>query len=181
MTFRYTDSATHERKVCPLTASEFMRRYLQHVLPRGQHRVRYFGWMHPAARARRAIVETLLAVVIIVHAKGRCAATVAPSLPALRELRPRARGLFTARSAGLRPMSRRSPPSLLPSPTRSWARSGGACPLSPEKPYGLCLAARNAWHFLANRPVTSAHRILSAIAPALPSRSAPPAAKLQSA
>jgi hypothetical protein len=47
-----------------------MRRYLQHVLPPGQHRVRYFGWMHPAARARRMKVETLLAVVIVVRAKA---------------------------------------------------------------------------------------------------------------
>jgi hypothetical protein len=67
--FCYTDSQTKERKECPLTAEEFMRRYLQHVLPRGQHRVRYFGWMHPAARARRMKVETLLSVVIVVRSK----------------------------------------------------------------------------------------------------------------
>ncbi len=46
-----------------------MRRYLQHVPPPGQHRVRYFGWLHPAARRRRVIVETLLAVVIVVRPK----------------------------------------------------------------------------------------------------------------
>jgi len=38
------------------------------VPPPGQHRVRYFGWMHPAAKARRLKVETLLAVVIVVKA-----------------------------------------------------------------------------------------------------------------
>jgi hypothetical protein len=48
--FRYTDSAAHQRKERTLTAEEFMRRYLQHVPPPGQHRVRYFGWMHPAAK-----------------------------------------------------------------------------------------------------------------------------------
>jgi hypothetical protein len=67
--FRYTDSATQERKTCELTAEEFMRRYLQHVLPPGLHRVRYFGWMHPSAKRRRLIVETLLEVVIVVQAK----------------------------------------------------------------------------------------------------------------
>jgi len=67
VTFRYTDSATQQRQESTLTAAEFMRRYLQHVLPRGQHRVRYFGWMHPAAKARRAMVETLLAVVILIR------------------------------------------------------------------------------------------------------------------
>jgi hypothetical protein len=67
VTFRYTDSATQERRECTLTAEEFMRRYLQHVPPPDQHRVRYFGWMHPAARKRRMIVETLLAVPIVVR------------------------------------------------------------------------------------------------------------------
>jgi hypothetical protein len=34
-----------------------MRRYLQHVPPTRFNRVRYFGWMHPAAKRRRAIVD----------------------------------------------------------------------------------------------------------------------------
>lgn len=67
VTFRYTDSATQERRQCTLEADEFIRRYLQHVPPPGQHRVRYFGWMHPAAKKRRMIVETLLAVPIVVR------------------------------------------------------------------------------------------------------------------
>jgi hypothetical protein len=67
--FAYTDTKSGERRECTLGAEEFMRRYLQHVLPPGQHRVRYFGWMHPAAKARRMIVETLLAVVIVVRAR----------------------------------------------------------------------------------------------------------------
>ena len=69
VTFRYTDSATQQPKECTLRADQFLRRYLQHVLPPGQHRVRYFGWMHPAAKKRRLIVETLLAVVIVVRPK----------------------------------------------------------------------------------------------------------------
>ena len=67
MTFRYTDSATQEKKTGTLAAAEFLRRYLQHVLPPGQHRIRYFGWMHPAAQRRRLRVETLLAKVIVVR------------------------------------------------------------------------------------------------------------------
>lgn len=60
VTFNYTDSATQERKQMTLTAAEFLRRYLQHVPPAGQHRVRYFGWLHPSAKRRRMKVETLL-------------------------------------------------------------------------------------------------------------------------
>jgi|GEM_PF-6723579 len=68
VTFRYTDSATQQKKVCMLGAAEFLRRYLQHVPPAGQHRVRYFGWLHPSAKARLRRVETLLAKPIIVAA-----------------------------------------------------------------------------------------------------------------
>jgi hypothetical protein len=68
VTFRYTDSQTQQPKVCTLTAAEFLRRYLQHVPPPGQHRVRYFGWLHPSAKMRRMKVETLLAKPILVAA-----------------------------------------------------------------------------------------------------------------
>lgn len=69
--FGYVDSATQVRKSCRLDADEFMRRYLQHVLPAGVHRVRYFGWEHPAAGRRRRQVETLLHVVIAVTEKPK--------------------------------------------------------------------------------------------------------------
>ena len=64
--FGYRDSATGEAKTCTLSATEFMRRYLMHVLPAGVHRVRYFGWEHPAAGATRRRVETALDVEIVV-------------------------------------------------------------------------------------------------------------------
>jgi hypothetical protein len=64
--FGYIDSVTQLRKTCIVDADEFMRRYLQHVLPTGIHRVRYFGWEHPAAGRRRRQIETVLAVPIVV-------------------------------------------------------------------------------------------------------------------
>jgi hypothetical protein len=70
VSFDYVDSKTKERRSCQLTCDDFMARFLQHVLPPGQHRVRYFGWMHPSAKKRRCIVETLLAVPIIVRPKA---------------------------------------------------------------------------------------------------------------
>jgi hypothetical protein len=66
VTFRYLDSQTQQCKECTLSSEEFLRRYLQHVPPPGQHRVRYFGWMHPAARKRRMLVDALLAVPIVI-------------------------------------------------------------------------------------------------------------------
>jgi len=67
--FAYTGTDDGLRHECTLSAREFMRRYLQHVLPVGLHRIRYFGWLHPAAKARRLQVETLLAVLIVVRTK----------------------------------------------------------------------------------------------------------------
>ena len=35
-----------------LNADEFIRRFLLHVLPRGFHRIRYYGWMANGVRAK---------------------------------------------------------------------------------------------------------------------------------
>lgn len=45
VTFRYDDSMTGQRKVMTLDVFEFMRRFLQHVLPKGFQKVRYYGFM----------------------------------------------------------------------------------------------------------------------------------------
>lgn len=56
----YRDSKTRERKSIPLEPTEFIRRFLQHVLPKGFCRVRLFGWLHPAAKVRGNRVRALL-------------------------------------------------------------------------------------------------------------------------
>ena len=45
VTFRYIDSKTQQSKVMTLEVLEFMRRFLQHVLPKGFQKVRYYGFM----------------------------------------------------------------------------------------------------------------------------------------
>jgi len=45
VTFRYKDSKTKKWRQMTLPAEEFIRRFLQHVLPRGLQKVRYYGWM----------------------------------------------------------------------------------------------------------------------------------------
>jgi len=52
ITFRYKDSREHQWKAMTLDAPEFMRRFLQHVLPRGFHKVRYYGLLSPRNRQR---------------------------------------------------------------------------------------------------------------------------------
>jgi hypothetical protein len=47
----YRDNQTRRVTKVRLEPDEFLRRYLQHTLPRGFHRVRYFGWWGPSCRA----------------------------------------------------------------------------------------------------------------------------------
>jgi hypothetical protein len=50
VTFRYRQSDTGNVRCCTLTAEEFLRRFLQHVLPKGFVKVRYYGLFAPALR-----------------------------------------------------------------------------------------------------------------------------------
>ena len=60
VTFTHTERATGETKTLRLRGQEFLRRFLQHVLPTGFQRVRHFGWLSPAARKRWARIHALL-------------------------------------------------------------------------------------------------------------------------
>lgn len=48
--FKYKDRKKNKWRVMRLNGHEFMRRFLQHVLPRGFHKVRYYGLWHPGKR-----------------------------------------------------------------------------------------------------------------------------------
>jgi Putative transposase/Transposase zinc-binding domain len=50
VTFSYKESATDQLKRCTVTAEEFIRRFLQHVLPQRFIKVRYYGLLSPAQR-----------------------------------------------------------------------------------------------------------------------------------
>lgn len=52
VTFAYQDSATQQRKTATLSAEEFIRRFLQHVLPKRFIKVRYYGLLSPSNRQR---------------------------------------------------------------------------------------------------------------------------------
>jgi hypothetical protein len=51
VTFRYLDRRRQRWDTMTLPAGEFLRRFLQHVLPRGTHKVRYYGFWNPSRRA----------------------------------------------------------------------------------------------------------------------------------
>lgn len=58
--FTYADRATGQTKTLRLSGQEFLRRFLQHVLPPGFQRVRHFGWLSPAATFRWQRIHALL-------------------------------------------------------------------------------------------------------------------------
>lgn len=50
VTFKYKESATDEIRFSDLPAEEFIRRFLQHVLPERFVKVRYYGLLSPSNR-----------------------------------------------------------------------------------------------------------------------------------
>lgn len=73
VTFRYRDNRTHALRRVTLPGVEFLQRFLQHVLPRGCTKVRYYGLWSPTYRKQLAHIRTLLTT-----APVRAAADPAP-------------------------------------------------------------------------------------------------------
>ncbi len=59
VTFRYRENGGQQR-CCTVSSEEFVRRFLQHVPPRGLQRVRHYGWLGAAAKAKRERILALL-------------------------------------------------------------------------------------------------------------------------
>jgi hypothetical protein len=60
VTFRYRSSATGKNMFCTLSADGFIHRFLQHVLPRGFVKIRYFGFFGASQRLLLANLRLLL-------------------------------------------------------------------------------------------------------------------------
>ena len=60
VTIRHKHRASGRWLTTHLTGHEFMRRFLQHVLPKGLHKIRYYGLWHPSRRAQAARARLLL-------------------------------------------------------------------------------------------------------------------------
>jgi len=60
VTIRYKHRKSNRWRTTRMTGHEFMRRFLQHVLPKGLHKVRYFGLWHPSRREQAARARLLL-------------------------------------------------------------------------------------------------------------------------
>ena len=64
VTFRYRSSKTGQIKRCTLAAEKFIQRFLQHVLPRGFVKVRYYGFFGPTCRPRLRALQQQLALTL---------------------------------------------------------------------------------------------------------------------
>jgi hypothetical protein len=60
VTLRYKDHDTGQWRTVRLEGVQFLRRFLFHVLPKGFHKVRYYGLWHPCKRDRQARARLLL-------------------------------------------------------------------------------------------------------------------------
>ena len=57
---RYTDTKSGLNKTMILSPFEFIRRFLQHVLPTGFMKIRYYGFMHPSTKIPVKLAAMLL-------------------------------------------------------------------------------------------------------------------------
>jgi DNA-directed RNA polymerase subunit RPC12/RpoP len=62
VTFRYRDSQTQAIQTRTLPGDDFMALLLQHVLPKGLHRARDYGFLHGNAKRILKIVQWVLRV-----------------------------------------------------------------------------------------------------------------------
>jgi hypothetical protein len=89
VTFRYVCSRTHETRRLTLPVHAFLARFLQHVLPKGFHKIRAYGLLSPAATRSRERARKLLARE---HAALQAARGESPS-PSTPQPSPRPRRL----------------------------------------------------------------------------------------
>ena len=61
VTIRYKKRKANRLRTCRIEGDDFIRRFLSHVLPKGLHKVRYFGLWHPSKRTRAQQARLLLA------------------------------------------------------------------------------------------------------------------------
>jgi hypothetical protein len=60
VTFRYRDTDTGAERLCTLDAEDFIHRFLQHVLPKGFVKVRYYGLFSPSWRRTLSALQQQL-------------------------------------------------------------------------------------------------------------------------
>ncbi len=76
--FRYTDTKSGMNKTMSLSPFEFIRRFLQHVLPKGFMKIRYYGFLHPSTQIPVKLAVTLLEALFTVRPEKRISTDISP-------------------------------------------------------------------------------------------------------
>ena len=107
----YRDSDTGQWRSLPLEPWEFIRRFLQHILPEGFHRVRRFGWLHPGGRRNFNRVRALVRMPPVLTEAERAAWQPLPAILPPLAVSPSATSASALSQASL-PSSDASPRSV---------------------------------------------------------------------
>src|SRR6516225_684672 len=102
VTFRWKDRGANSWRTERLPGVEFLRRFLQHVLPRGFHKVRYYGLWHPSKRDQSDRAWLLLILATPADAaQPLMVSSLSEALSTLTELADRALGEATDHDAAV--------------------------------------------------------------------------------
>jgi hypothetical protein len=82
ITFTYRDSESGKTKLCTLSVEAFLQRFLQHVLPKGFVKVRYYGLFSAGNRPLLQLVRNLLACISASATTPHSPLTIPSALPA---------------------------------------------------------------------------------------------------
>jgi len=87
VTFTYREVGSNRQRKMTLDAMEFLRRFLQHVLPSGFPKVRSYGFLSPAAAISLDLVRWLIALGsglahVLRSSRAEVAAPGGPTCPA---------------------------------------------------------------------------------------------------
>jgi hypothetical protein len=102
VTFRYRDTESGALKTCTLPAEEFIHRFLQHVLPKGFVKVRYYGFLAVGQRQRLAVLRKQLSCPVK-------ETPVATDVPRQAEVRCPSCGQVMRRGVVIHPTAHRPP------------------------------------------------------------------------
>jgi hypothetical protein len=70
VSFRWKDREAGCWRTCRVAGQEFLRRFLQHVLPQGFHKVRYYGLWNPGKRELAAAARAGLELAALLRGQG---------------------------------------------------------------------------------------------------------------
>jgi hypothetical protein len=79
--FRYRDGKTGQSRTARLEPCEFIRRFLQHVLPSGLRKLRHYGLHHSSKRTTLRLLQAQLAFVHALPLPAAAAPTLPPAPP----------------------------------------------------------------------------------------------------